>query len=157
MAEEQTSVKEMWHQYLKSINEDVNNTDKKYISWHFCDNEKDANDLANLTKEGIKRATTSLYYWYEVEGEVLPQVGDLNIITNWNGEAKCIIKTKEINIVPFREVTEEFAKTEGEGDKSLEYWKNAHIKAFSRGLKEVGKEFFEDILVVCEEFELVYK
>ncbi|MCT4606010.1 MAG: ASCH domain-containing protein [Marinisporobacter sp.] len=28
--------------------------------------------------------------------------------------------------------TEEFAKTEGEGDKSLKYWRKVHIDFFTR-------------------------
>lgn len=157
MKQEHKSVREMWNSYLKSIGEDINNIDRKYISWYFCDNEKSANDLAKLVKGGVKRATTGLYYWYEVEGEELPKIGDFGIITDFDGVAQCIIQTKKVNIVPFKEVTEEFAKIEGEGDKSLKYWKKVHVAAFSRGLKEHGKEFSEDMLVVCEEFEMVYK
>jgi len=81
----------------------------------------------------------------------------LSIITDWNGEAQCIIETTNIDIVPYKDVTEEFAAREGEGDKSLEYWKRAHWSFFSREMKEIGKEPTEDMLVVCEEFEVVFK
>ncbi|MCT4660815.1 MAG: ASCH domain-containing protein [Tissierellales bacterium] len=157
MNEEHKSVKEMWEKYLTSIGDDITKTDKKYTSWHFCDNEKDANELAQLVKEDVKKATASLYDLYEIEGEVLPKVSDLSIITDWNGIAKCIIKTTNITHVPFKDVTEDFARTEGEGDKSLNYWRKAHIAAFSRGLKEFNQEFSEDMLVVCEVFKVVYK
>ena len=150
-------VKEMWNNYLKSLGEDINSTNKKYTSWHFCDNEKDADNLAELVKMGIKRATTSLYCLYEIEGEDLPKAGDLSVITDWNEKAQAVIKTKKVSIIPFNEVTEEYAETEGEGDKSLKYWQEAHISAFSRTLKEFNMEFKEDMLVVLEEFETVYK
>lgn len=157
MLQENKSVKEMWENYLISIGDDIDNTNKKYISWHFCDNEEDANSLAELVKQGIKRATTGLYYLYEIEGEILPQVGELSVIIDWQGKAQCVIETKEVSLIPFKEVTEEFAKIEGEGDKSLKYWRDVHINAFNRHLKEFNKEFQEDMLVVCEEFETVYK
>lgn len=157
MKEEHKSAKEMWGKYLAFIDSNITNTEEKYSSWHFCDNEKDANNLAELTKQRIKRATTGLYYWHEVEGEKLPEAGDISIITDWYGVAQCIIQVKKVSIVPFKEVTEEFAKIEGEGDKSLEYWRTVHIDFFSRELKDYGKEFSEDMLVVCEEFEVVYK
>ena len=64
MEQEHKSVKEMWEGYLKYIGTDPTNTKKKYSSWHFCDNEEDANSLAELAKQGIKRATTGLYYIY---------------------------------------------------------------------------------------------
>jgi len=70
-------------------------------------------NLAELVKQGIKRATTGLYYLYEIEGDTLPELGDLSIITDWQGKAQCIIKTKKVTILPFKEVNEEFAKIEG--------------------------------------------
>lgn len=153
---EHKSVKEMWDSYLQHIGKDSRNTDKRYASWHFCDNQKDADSLAELVRQEVKRATTGLYYFYQVEGEALPKAGDLSIITNWQGKAQCIIETKEVTLLPFNKVTEEFAKIEGEGDKSLKYWRDVHIKAFNRQLEEHEKEFREDMLVVCEEFERVY-
>lgn len=153
---EHESIKQMWKNYLESIGENPSNTNKKYTAWYFCDNEQDANELAVLVKKGIKRATASLYLLYSNEEE-LPKEGDLSIILNWKGEAQCIIKTTSIDIIPYKDVTEEFAATEGEGDKSLEYWKRAHWSFFSREMKEIGKEPTDDMLVVCEKFEVVYK
>lgn len=45
---------------------------------------------------------------------------------------------------------------EGEGDGSLEYWRNVHDEFFSKEMAEIGKLFDEDMPVVCEEFELVF-
>lgn len=56
-------------------------------------------------------------------------------------------------MLPFSKVDEKFAYTEGEGDKSLEYWRRVHIKAFNDELKELS----EDMLVVCEIFQVIYK
>lgn len=155
MQKEHKSVQDMWLKYLNIVG--LEPDDKNYTSWHFCDNEESANDLAKLVKSGVKRATAGLYYWYEVEGEALPQKGDLSIITDWDGLAQCIIETKNVTVIPFKNVSEEFARTEGEGDKSLEYWRRVHIEFFTRELDELGKIFSEDMKVVCEEFEVVYK
>jgi uncharacterized protein YhfF len=153
---EHKSVLKMWERYLESIGESPNETTKKFISWHFCDNEQDANELAELVLEGTKKATASLYLTYNNEDE-LPRVGDLSIIINWDGIAQCIIETTEVEIIPFKDVTEEFAATEGEGDKSLEYWRKCHWSYFSREMKELGKTPCDDMLVVCEKFEVVFK
>jgi uncharacterized protein YhfF len=45
---------------------------------------------------------------------------------------------------------------EGEGDRSLEYWRKVHIDFLTHELSEINKTFTENTLVVCEEFELVY-
>jgi len=153
---EHVSVKKMWDAYLNHIGDDTVNTDKSYTSWHFCNDEENCNELAELVKIGQKKATASAVRSYEFEGEELPKVGDHSIITNWEGEAQFIIKTSRIDIVPFREVTEEFAATEGEGDGSLEYWRDAHIYFFKEEFEEIGEEFTEDALTVCERFEVVF-
>ncbi len=152
-----TSVISMWENYLKSLGKDAKNTKDTYTSWHFCDNEYDANKLAELVVTGTKRGTSSLLDFYSLDNEELPKVGEYCVITNWQGIARCIIKIKKIHIIPFSEVTEELATIEGEGDKSLAYWRNAHIKFFTRGLKEFNIEFNESMKVVFEEFEVVYK
>ena len=154
---EHRSVKEIWERYLSSISKNMNNSVKTYESWYFCNNKKDANELAELVKKGIKKATASLHCLYEIENEQVPKAGDYAVITNWNGIAQCIIKTKNINIIPFKNVTKEFAAKEGEGDKSLRFWRKVHRKFFAMELKERNKKFSEDMLVVCEEFEVVYQ
>lgn len=157
MKREHISVKKIWKDYLSSISEYIDNTNKKYQSWYFSDDEKSAKSLANLVINEVKRATASSYISYEIENEPIPKEGDLSIITDYNGIAQCIIKTTNIDIVPYKDVTSEFAEREGEGDKSLSYWKNVHKDFFSRELREYGKKFDEDMLVICEDFELVYK
>lgn len=157
MAEEHKTVKQMWKKYLSKTGENINNTDKFYESWYFCNNEKDANELAKLVKKGIKKATASLHCLYEIENEQVPEAGDYAVITNWNGIAQCIIQIKNINIIAFKNVTKEFAAKEGEGDKSLRFWRKVHRKSFTLELKERNKKFYEDMLVVCEEFEVVYQ
>lgn len=149
-----SSVSELWQRFADA-NQEYSGT--KYKAWYFCDNEKCANELAELVKNGIKRATASLLYWYESGKEVLPEEGDVNIVTDWNGIAQCVIKTKKISILHFKNVDSEMAFTEGEGDKSLEYWRKAHISFFERELKNEKINFSEDTEIVFEEFEMIFK
>lgn len=58
--------------------------------------------------------------------------------------------------MPFNKVDAGFAFREGEGDKSLNYWREAHVKFFTKELGPEGIPFSEDMLVVCEEFEVEY-
>lgn len=151
------SIKKLWKEYLETIGESAANTSMNYTAWYFSNNEESANSLASLVKTGIKRGTTSLYCLYELDSEEIPVVNTYSIITDWNGIAQCIIRTKRVTVLPFKEVNEEFANIEGEGDKSLAYWRKVHINFFTKELKEIGREFSQDLLVVFEEFEVVYK
>lgn len=146
-------ITKMWENYI-----DISGKDKKtpFQSWHFCNNEADANELAELTRLGIKRATASLYKYYVLENEPVPKAGDLIVITNWNKEAVCIIEIEKVEILLFKDITEEHAWIEGEGDKSLEYWRKGHINFFTQETQALGIEFNEDIEVVFETFKVVY-
>lgn len=49
-----------------------------------------------------------------------------------------------------------FAAIEGEGDGSLSYWRDAHWRYFGRECHRIGKELSLQMLVVCEQFKVVY-
>ncbi len=112
--------------------------------------------LAQLVIDGIKTATCSAYDLYQLEGAPLPQVGEYSIVLNGKEEPACIIQTTEVQIIPFNEVSEQFAFDEGEGDRSYTYWKDVHVDFFTDELNGTGNEFCEDMLVVCERFKLVH-
>ncbi|MDA3809538.1 MAG: ASCH domain-containing protein [Spirochaetaceae bacterium] len=131
--------------------------DRKYTAWHFCDNKEDADHLAVLVINGTKQATASLEKIYDFDPDPRPEVGDISLIINWEKEPKCIIETTKIHKYIFRDVPAGFAAIEGEGDKSLAYWKEVHAEAFSRDADEYGFEFNEDLIDICEEFKVIYK
>ncbi|GAA3581119.1 ASCH domain-containing protein [Snuella lapsa] len=127
------------------------------VACYFCDNQQDADTCAQLTVEGIKQATSTSLWWFETHKEPLPQIGDLYIITNWNGQAKAIIQTTKVEQVPFKDIALEYAYIEGEGDKSLDYWKKVHWDYYSRVMKAKGTKPTEDMIIVCEYFKTVWK
>ena len=94
---------------------------------------------------------------HEVESRRLPKPGDLSIVTNFAGDPLCVIETQRVDIVPFKEVSQEFAATEGEGDGSLAYWRRAHEAFFGRECRRIGRQATQDMPVVCERFEVIYR
>ena len=125
----------------------------EYDAWAFGEA---ADKLAALVKAGIKTATCSAYDLYEVEGEDLPQPGETSVILDSADEAVCIIRTTRVYVVPFDEVTAEHAFREGEGDRSLAYWREVHESFLKEELSSIGRSFDGSTRVVCEEFEVVY-
>lgn len=128
-----------------------------YDSFYFCADEENANHCANLVLQGEKRATASLLWSYEPEDETLPEVGQLSVITNWDGDPQCIVEVTSVQIIPFNEVPADFAYEEGEGDKSLEFWRRVHWEFFSQECKQIGREPTEDMPVVLEKFKVLWK
>ena len=117
----------------------------------------DADLLAQLVLHGEKTATASAYPLYELENEPLPEVGVYSVILDSKDQAVCVIQTTRVSITPFCEVSETHAYREGEGDRSLRYWREAHENVFSQWMREAGLRFEWDMPVVCEEFEVVYR
>jgi uncharacterized protein YhfF len=61
-----------------------------------------------------------------------------------------VIETVELSLRNFAEVDEQFAFDEGEGNRTLEFWRQAHCTYFGR-----RGQFSEDMLLWCERFRLV--
>lgn len=150
-------IKEYWQDFLAYTDEKTAYSAKKYTAWHFCNDEQSANNLADLVIAGIKRGTASLYEGYAYENEEIPQVGSISIILDWQGNPRCIIETIKIDMYKFKDVPETFAKIEGEGDKSLKYWREVHNDFFREDAAEFGFDFNDDSMVICEEFKVIYK
>lgn len=142
--------KELWDIFSKENN--LNSC--AYEAWAFG---VDADLLAQLVVTGEKTATASAYLLYELENEPLPQTGAYSVILDSKENAVCIIQTTKVAVVPFKEVTVEHAYKEGEGDKSLDFWRKVHEKFFAECMAKAGLKFTYDMRVVCEEFVVVYK
>ncbi len=143
-------------EYLKTLPESIANQQNVLGADHFCSDEYNANLCADLVVKGEKTATCSLHYWYSHKGETMPKVGDLFIVTNWHGEPKCIIQTAEVSLCPYDQVSDEFAAAEGEGDKTLAWWRKAHWEFFSKECEELEVSLSQDILLVLERFKVVH-
>ena len=149
------SARNLWGDYLDKHLEHVFVETPKTL--HFCDNEKDANECAKLTKKGIKRATSDSLLGLQYRKEPLPKKGDFLIISDWEGNAQCIVQITKVQLRPFFSIDQAYAQLEGEGDKSLEYWKKVHWEYFTRELEEFERVPRESMIVVCQEFEKVFE
>ena len=127
--------------------------DEPYEAWAFG---SDADELARLVLEGKKTATAGLYFWYERENLELPKEDSYSVVLDSKDNAVCVIRTTKVFVIPFREVDAVHAWKEGEGDRSLSYWRKVHESFFAKELSEIGMEFDESMNVVCEEFLRVF-
>jgi uncharacterized protein YhfF len=148
------SVTRMWAAYRSSLGEPA--TVPSPPSWHFCDNQADADNCAALVLSGRKRATAPSKWYFDSRNLPLPAVGDLDIVTDWQGIAQCIIRTTAVSIVRFCDVTAGHALAEGEGDGSLEFWRSVHWDYYRRELGGTGYVPTEDMPIVCQYFERIF-
>lgn len=148
------SVEILWDDFLSK--QKTNTRKETPISFYFCDNQKDADACAALVHKGIKQATATSLWWYEKNNEPLPKVGDLSVVTDWEGNAQAVIETTKVEKVSFDNITAEFAKIEGEGDGSLAYWKKVHEAYYRREMEPFGDTFDKKMIVVCEYFKTIH-
>ena len=151
------TIKAYWQEYLSTLPSDSLYRTKTYIAEGWGDSPEMADELGTLIAQGAKTGTCSALWEWEAEGNPIPEKGLITIVLNGNDEPLCIVETTEVFISNYNEVDADFARAEGEGDLSLEYWRKAHRNFFSRTLPKIGKEFSEEMLLVCEGFKLIYK
>ena len=146
--------KELWSAFIKG-NPVLSN--KNYDAWRFGGGDISANVLAQLVLNDIKTATASAYELYQIDNSPLPPIGGLNIILDAQDNAMCITETTNVYTCHFNQVSAKHAFKEGEGNRSLEYWREVHKEFFKNELEKYNKSFDEDMVVVCEEFRVIFK
>jgi len=151
------TIKAYWQKFLSTLSSDSPYHKKTYSEGGYGDSPELANELVQLVLEGKKTATCGSLWEWEAEGNPIPKVGDVWIELDGNDYPVCITETVEVTIRNYNEVDADFARNEGEGDLSLEYWRRAHKNFFSRTLPKIGREFSEEMPLVCERFKVIYK
>jgi uncharacterized protein YhfF len=105
-----------------------------------------ADELLGLVLSGRKRATC----WSAAEGVKGTAVGGCWVAEDGQGRPRAVLETVALDLLNFNQVDASFAALEGEGDRTLAYWREAHRDYFSR-----NGGFSEDMPLWCERFELV--
>ena len=114
-------------------------------SFAFGDGPALADELLDLVIKGIKTATCS------TEDEPNTSTpGERWIVLDGSGTPRCVIESVEVSYRRYNEIDAAFAHDEGEGDRSLDHWREAHRRYFTR----MGR-FSEDMMLMCERFRLV--
>ena len=148
--------KELWAEFCSKKNIDINTP---YEAWGFGENEEgDSDRLAELVLNGKKFGTSSSYDEYVMENatDEIPKIGDYSIILNSKDEALCVIRDYDVYVRPFGDVPPFHAYAEGEGNRSLKYWRDVHTEFFKDCLDETDMPFNQESQIVCEKFSVEY-
>ena len=144
-----SAIDDMWSEFAAAVG-----VDAAYTAWGFGDPGRpdQVSQLGLLVRDGPKRATAGLLSDYDEEGEPLPSVGDYSIVLDGSGEPLCIILTTEVRVAAFGDVDDQFAWDEGEGDRTLAWWRQAHQGFF----RSQGATVDDATQLVLERFDLVW-
>jgi uncharacterized protein YhfF len=141
-----------WQAFRRHLGLDHDN----YVVESFDDTPEMATELADMVIAGTKRATASLARDYGEGREPIPRPGDFVIMLDGKGRPRLIWRTIDVTIKPLSQVDEAFAWDEGEGDRTRDWWLDAHRRYFARHAMREGFEIDDEILTVLERFEVVW-
>jgi len=127
-----------------------------YQCWHFGDSAELANDLVEQVVHGAKRATAGLLWSHERDPRLAPDDGGYSVVTEYDGTPRAVIRTTHIDVRRFGDVDAAFAWDEGEGDRTLDWWRDAHRRYFARECESLGRVASDDMPIVLERFDLLY-
>ena len=131
---------------MKDLNEKYDIVD----SFSMGDSPSLANELLALILSGKKTATCGSLEEHERNHYPIAKVGDIFVILDGDQQPAAVIETTDVRICRFDDVDESFARAEGEGDLSYEFWRQGHQDYFSR-----NGGFSPDMKLICERFRLV--
>ena len=140
-------------------------SDERLVVDAFGDGEsaKMADDLLALVLAGTKTATCMSAWSWDHEFEVPLAPGMLSVIVDGSRNPRCVVETISVEEVPYREVTADFARAEGEhspfdldDDSVLKHWRTGHWAFFSKTLPLIDREPSQDMPVLCERFKVIY-
>ena len=147
-------VAEFWQRFLSFTDRplDIPQPD----AWPFGDSVELADELVDLVLDGTKRATAGSVAEYASEGDPLPKVGDLEIVLDGTMRPRAVLQISEVRIGPLSSVDKAFAYDEGEGDRTRDYWLDAHTAFFRRVLPSLGIAFDADMETIFQRFDVLY-
>jgi uncharacterized protein YhfF len=123
--------------------------------WSFGDSPLMASQLVHLVVCGTKRVTMGWVDAAERDGTPLPYQGGISIVTDGFGYPRVCLRSTEVRVVRFDEVTPEDAAGEGEGDLTYEDWRAGHTQYFTREAARLGLLFDAAARIAVERFEVL--
>ena len=152
----QETIQAYWQTFLSTLPSDSPYRTRPFVAEGWGDGPAMADELGALIVQGTKTATCSALWEWEAEGNPVPKVGYLTIALDGRGEPLCIVETTEISIHNYNEVNADFAREEGEGDLSYDYWRRVHWDYFTREAAANGFAFDGRSVICCERFRVLY-
>ena len=144
----------LWQQYCQATGADPSSLDAVE---RFGDSAEMADELLGLVLDGKKTATAGLARGYTAADEAPSDVGGHWIVLDGRGVPRCVLRTTEIRLGTLDSVDDAFAWDEGEGERTRDWWLDAHRRFFLRQCERDDVPFDEKTdVVVFERFEVVW-
>jgi uncharacterized protein YhfF len=145
----------LWAAYLETLPE--SERDRRYFeAFQFGVGRAMADQLAHLVLDGIKTATCDLVWHLQAQSKPQWRVGDEHVVLDGSWRPVCVIRTTELDVRRFKDVDAAFAYDYGEGDRTLQWWREHEYAWYANECREIGREPSMEMPLLCERFEVVF-
>ena len=124
--------------------------------WSFGNTPDMAANLVHLVACGTKRVTMGWVAAAERDGTPLAYEAGVSIVTDGFGYPRVCLRTAEVRVMRFDEVSAADAAGEGEGDLSYADWREGHTAYFSREAVRHDLVFDDSAQISVERFEVLH-
>jgi uncharacterized protein YhfF len=93
---------------------------------------------------------------YRAEQQPLPRIGSYGIAADARGQAQAIMRSRELRIGPLSSVDDAFVWDEGQGDRTRDWWIDAHLRYMKRSCAHLGVDVDEHLELVFERCDVVW-
>lgn len=121
-------------------------------------------ELTALALAGSKTTTAGLLVEFELDGEAVPQPGDLSLLVDSAEKPVAVLETETRRVARLADVDDRHAIDEGEGYASAAEFRVAHERFWNSSIDDLrarlGDPAFtltDDTLVVLERFRIVQR
>jgi uncharacterized protein YhfF len=152
---DEAAAERMWDAY-KRAHPDRHHDSESPPAEHFGDSPDMADELLGEVLTGPKRATAALVAEFADGDEALPRIGSHWIACDGRGQPRLVLRSVELRVGPVSSVDEAFAYDEGEGERTREWWLDAHRGYWQRSCARMGLDYDDNLECVFERFTVVW-
>jgi uncharacterized protein YhfF len=124
--------------------------------WSFGNLPEMSSQLVHIVTCGAKRVTMGWNPANVASGTPIAYEGAINIVTDGFGYPRVVVRSTEVRVKTFDEVTPADVAGEGEGDLSYADWREVHERYFRAQAARYGLQFDGSAELTVERFEVLH-
>ncbi len=115
-----------------------------------------ADIIVPLILQGEKTGTFAQASEFEADPAAAPAVGDLYVVTQWDGIPALLYRITAVERVPFEGINHQHVQVEGPNARDVTIWRKIHWDYWGGMLRAKGREPSMQMPVIFSRFELLH-
>lgn len=112
--------------------------------------------IVPLIETRQKTGTFALAAEFESDPARAPQVGDLYVVTHFDGTPAVLYRITFVETVPFEGIDHDHVQVEGPKARDVGVWRGIHWDYFGAIMRSMGREGSMQMPIVFQRFEVLF-